>query len=117
MQSTTVARTTIDESRSASASGSDAGSVSRSVSGPGSGGPVASSPRAFGGRLRIDPRGDRLWRVSTDSFAVLGHVELLDTAGGEVFLAKRYSPDHARFVDRGRFWSMNDALECLWYGA
>jgi hypothetical protein len=58
-----------------------------------------------------------LWRVSTDTFAVLGHVELLDTAGGEVYLAKRYSPDHARFIDRGRFWSMDDALECLWYSA
>jgi hypothetical protein len=65
----------------------------------------------------VDPRGERLWRVSTDSFAVLGHVELLDTAGGEVYLAKRYSTDHARFVDRGRFWSMDDALECLWYSA
>jgi hypothetical protein len=73
--------------------------------------------RTFGGRVRVDARGERLWRVSTDSFAVIGHVELLDTAGGEVYLAKRYSPDHARFVDRGRFWSMDDALECLWYSA
>ncbi|RUQ97537.1 hypothetical protein [Labedella endophytica] len=65
------------------------------------------------GRLRIDARGDRLWRVSTDSFAVVGRVERIDTAGGEVYLAKRYSSSHARFVDHGRFWSLDDALECL----
>ncbi len=70
---------------------------------------------AFGGRVRIDARGERLWRVSTESFAVIGHVELVDTANGRVFVAKRYSPAHTRFVDRGRFWSMDDALECLWY--
>lgn len=68
------------------------------------------------GRLRVDPRGERLWRVSTDAFAVVGHVELLDTAGGEVFLAKRYSSTYARFVDHGRFWSLDDAVECLRLG-
>jgi hypothetical protein len=69
-----------------------------------------------GRRLRVDVRGERLWRVSTDTFAVIGHVELLDTAGGEVFLAKRYSPSHARFVDHGRFWSLDEAVDCLYYG-
>ncbi|RWZ61186.1 hypothetical protein ELQ92_09160 [Labedella populi] len=85
--------------------------------GPSDGGWSSGAARAFGGRVRVDARGERLWRVSTDSFAVIGHVELLDTAGGEVYLAKRYSPVHTRFVDRGRFWSMEDALECLWYSS
>lgn len=72
-------------------------------------------PTALAGRVRVDGRGERLWRVSTPSFTVLGHVELLDTAAGQLYLAKRYSPAHGRFVDRGRFWSMDDAVECLWY--
>jgi hypothetical protein len=77
----------------------------------------ATPPSSLVGRVRVDARNDRLWRVSTASFAVLGHVELVDTAAGEVYLAKRYSPAHARFVDQGRFWSMDDALECLWYAS
>jgi hypothetical protein len=72
--------------------------------------PSAVSPS---GAIRVDARGDRLWRVSTSGFAVVGHVELLDTAGGEVFLAKRYSPTYARFVDHGRFWTLEDAVACL----
>lgn len=78
--------------------------------------PDARATAAAGGRIRVDARGERLWRVSTAAFAVVGHVELLDTAGGEVFLAKRYSPTYARFVDHGRFWSLEDAVECLRLG-
>ncbi|RUQ87828.1 hypothetical protein ELQ93_02380 [Labedella gwakjiensis] len=66
--------------------------------------------------MRVDARGERLWRVSTPTFAVVGHVELLDTAAGEIFLAKRYSPTYARFVDHGRFWSLDDAVDCLRLG-
>jgi hypothetical protein len=65
------------------------------------------------GAIRVDARGERLWRVSTTGFAVVGRVELLDTAGGDVFLAKRYSPTYARFVDHGRFWTLEDAVACL----
>jgi hypothetical protein len=73
--------------------------------------PAAASHAA--GAIRVDARGERLWRVSTAGFAVVGHVELLDTAGGDVFLAKRYSPTYARFVDHGRFWTLEDAVSCL----
>lgn len=76
-----------------------------------------SSARTASSALRVDARSARLWRVSTDAFAVVGHVELLDTAGGEVFLAKRYSPTYARFVDHGRFWSLEDAVDCLRLGS
>lgn len=77
---------------------------------------AASIAAPSAGSLRIDPRGERLWRVSTQAFAVVGHVELVDTAAGEIFLAKRYSPTYARFVDHGRFWSLDDAVDCLRHG-
>lgn len=66
--------------------------------------------------LQVDKRGERLWRVSTPSFTVLGHIELLDTAGGEAFVAKRYSSASARYLDQGRFWCLEDAVDCLRYG-
>lgn len=78
---------------------------------------TASLTMSSAGALRVDARGERLWRVSTASFAVVGHVELLDTAAGEIFLAKRYSPTYARFVDHGRFWSLDDAVDCLRFGS
>ena len=74
---------------------------------------VSTVSAATSAAMRVDPRGERLWRVSTTGFAVVGHVELLDTAGGDVFLAKRYSPTYARFVDHGRFWTLEDAVACL----
>ncbi|MBW4033113.1 MAG: hypothetical protein HIU88_10675 [Acidobacteria bacterium] len=62
----------------------------------------------------------RLSRVTRLDGAVLGYVELLDDppdaaelAAHRPFLAKRLRPRAQGFVEVGRFWSADDAVDAL----
>ncbi|SEC14233.1 hypothetical protein SAMN04489806_2702 [Paramicrobacterium humi] len=57
-----------------------------------------------------------LWRVTAPDGYVYGHVERVIEPGGERFEAKRYRLSASRFVSIGRFWSFDDAVECLRLG-
>jgi hypothetical protein len=77
-----------------------------------------SVPRlAAGGRERLQPAGDRLWRVLDRQGHVIGHIESFLHPLGVRFRAKRYQSSTARFVEFGDFWSADDAVGCLRYSA
>jgi hypothetical protein len=55
----------------------------------------------------------RLWRATRPDGAVLGYVELLDTADGERYLSKRLRPRAQGFLPVGEFWTADEAIESL----
>lgn len=55
-----------------------------------------------------------LWRVTRPAGDVLGYVESFPTAAGERFRAKRLVARQGRFLVEGEFWSMADAVDCLY---
>ncbi|MEP6842949.1 MAG: hypothetical protein ABJA11_05475 [Pseudolysinimonas sp.] len=55
----------------------------------------------------------RLWRATRTDGAVLGYVEVLDTAQGERFLSKRLRPRAQGFLPVGEFWTADEAIESL----
>ena len=56
---------------------------------------------------------ERLWRVLSRDGRILGHVERVNTASGDTFIAKRFSPVRATFLSLGQFWNIQDAIDCL----
>lgn len=56
---------------------------------------------------------DGLWRVRLSDGRILGHIERLSSATGDVFIAKRFSPVRASFLALGQFWNMQDAVDSL----
>ncbi|GAB2516853.1 hypothetical protein [Paramicrobacterium agarici] len=59
---------------------------------------------------------DYLWRVTASDGFVYGHIERIPTPQGDRFEAKRYRLSAARFISIGRFWSFDDAVDCLRFG-
>lgn len=57
-----------------------------------------------------------LWRVTAPDGFIYGHIERVPSPDGERFEAKRYRLAASRFVSIGRFWSFDDAVECLRLG-
>ena len=60
----------------------------------------------------------RLTRVTRQDGAVLGYVELVDPASSNEdrpFLAKRLRPRAQGFLEVGRFWSADEAVDALRY--
>lgn len=58
----------------------------------------------------------RLTRVTRHDGAVLGYIELLDPAPSnehQPFLAKRLRPRAQGFLEVGRFWSADEAVDAL----
>jgi hypothetical protein len=55
----------------------------------------------------------RMWRVTRSDGAVLGYVELLDTAEGARYLSKRLRPRAQGFLPVGEFWSADEAIDSL----
>ena len=55
----------------------------------------------------------RLWRATGPDGAVLGYVELLDTADGDRYLSKRLRPRAQGFLPVGEFWTADEAIESL----
>lgn len=57
----------------------------------------------------------RLTRVTRRDGAVLGYVELMEPASNEdrPFLAKRLRPRAQGFLEVGRFWSADEAVDAL----
>lgn len=56
---------------------------------------------------------DGLWRVRRRDGHILGHIERVNTAAGDTFVAKRFSPVRASFLSLGQFWNIQDAVDCL----
>ncbi|PJJ63514.1 hypothetical protein [Compostimonas suwonensis] len=57
-----------------------------------------------------------LWRVTTSSGAVLGHVQSTSDPRGERFAARRASSIPGTTIELGLFWSIDDALACFDHG-
>lgn len=55
----------------------------------------------------------RLWRATRPDGAVLGYVEVLDTADGERYLSKRLRARAQGFLPVGEFWTADEAIESL----
>ena len=55
----------------------------------------------------------RLSRITRHDGAVLGYVELIDTTEERPFLAKRLRPRAQGFLEIGRFWTADDAVDAL----
>lgn len=56
----------------------------------------------------------RLTRVTRDGGAVLGYIELLEAERDEQpYLAKRLRPRAQGFLEVGRFWSADEAVDAL----
>lgn len=53
----------------------------------------------------------RMWRVSTGSGAVVGHIELVDDPRGERFRARLLRAGMPAGAQLGEFWSVDDAIE------
>ncbi|KZX22693.1 hypothetical protein [Rathayibacter tanaceti] len=53
----------------------------------------------------------RLWRVSTGSGAVVGHIELVDDPQGERYRARLLRAGMPAGAQLGEFWNVNDAVE------
>ena len=56
---------------------------------------------------------DGLWRVRRRDGRILGHIERLNSAAGDVYVAKRFHPVRASFLSLGQFWNIQDAVDCL----
>jgi len=56
--------------------------------------------------------GDR-WRVLDAGGRVRGHVRCIDEEAGRRFCAQRFDPRSARFRELGRFWILEEAVECV----
>ena len=55
----------------------------------------------------------RLWRATRADGAVLGYIELIDTADGERFVSKRLRARAQGFLPVGEFWTADEAIESL----
>ncbi|PPH46279.1 hypothetical protein C5D09_08580 [Rathayibacter sp. AY1C9] len=53
----------------------------------------------------------RLWRVSTGSGAVVGHIELVEDPLGERYRARLLRAGMPAGAEFGEFWSVDDAIE------
>ncbi|MCP2030614.1 hypothetical protein L1277_000678 [Okibacterium sp. HSC-33S16] len=56
---------------------------------------------------------DGLWRVRRSDGRILGHIERVHTAAGNVYVAKRFNAVRASFLSLGQFWNIQDAVDCL----
>ncbi|WP_322408908.1 hypothetical protein [Microbacterium invictum] len=65
--------------------------------------------------LRLVGAGTRLWRVVDRAGRVVGHIQTSEEADALRFHALRYSARIRRFLEVGRFWSLDDAVSCLHY--
>ncbi|PPF20636.1 hypothetical protein [Rathayibacter sp. AY1A7] len=52
-----------------------------------------------------------LWRVSTGSGAVVGHIELVEDPLGERYRARLLRAGMPAGAELGEFWSVDDAIE------
>lgn len=52
-----------------------------------------------------------LWRVSTGSGAVIGHIELVDDPQGERYRARLLRAGMPAGAQLGEFWTVDDAIE------
>ncbi|TQJ31994.1 hypothetical protein [Microbacterium sp. SLBN-146] len=68
-------------------------------------------------RLRLTPAGPSLWRVSNEQGRIIGHLGTRVDEQGVRYVARRFHVSTAGFRDLGEFWSPDDALQCLRYGA
>lgn len=75
--------------------------------------PLHVSPR---NAARLAPVGPSLWRVMDRDGRVIGHVQA-DPDGLDVRWSARvfHAPSRA-FRDLGRFWSADDAVDCVVFG-
>ncbi|MBF4462216.1 MULTISPECIES: hypothetical protein [unclassified Rathayibacter] len=53
----------------------------------------------------------RLWRVSSASGAVVGHIESVDDPQGERFKARLLRAGMPSGAELGEFWNVDDAIE------
>ncbi|MCU1407995.1 MAG: hypothetical protein JWM23_75 [Microbacteriaceae bacterium] len=58
------------------------------------------------------PVKDGLWRVTSRSGAVVGHIERRTDADGDRFAARRLTAA-TRTIDLGVFWRIDDAADCF----
>ena len=56
---------------------------------------------------------DDLWRATVADGRILGHIERRIADDGPMFIAKRLTPQSARFHTLGEFWRIDDAMDCL----
>lgn len=63
--------------------------------------------------VRLVAAGPGLWRVIERSGHVSGHLRADDTDQGVRYRALRFHPVSRGFRELGRFWSAEDAVDCL----
>lgn len=62
--------------------------------------------------LAFVPVARGLWRVTTDSGAIRGHIEAVPGSSGDRFEARRVRPDGGS-ESLGAFWDVRDAIDCF----
>lgn len=71
-------------------------------------------PSRFG--IQVRQQHESLWRVTRTSGEVLGYVQRSAADDGRDFRARRLMPRNQRFLDLGRFASIDDAIACFRFG-
>ncbi|WP_417562694.1 hypothetical protein [Microbacterium sp.] len=75
---------------------------------------IMSTPRLRPGtHARLASIGAGRWRVLDDHGLIVGHVEARLDPQGTRFAARRYHSATRAFLERGAFWSIQDAVESL----
>ena len=62
---------------------------------------------------RLTAIGAGRWRVLDDSGVIVGHVDARPDPRGTRYVARRYHPASRAFLERGAFWSIDDAVGSL----
>ena len=74
---------------------------------------VYATPPLTSQRERLVRASDRLWRVQDLTARVLGHLRIISTPLGIRYRAERLNLATGTFRIVGKFWSPDDAVQCL----
>jgi hypothetical protein len=75
---------------------------------------IIDTPRLRPGiHARLARIGTGRWRVLDESGVIIGHIDARPERQGIRYLARRYHPASRAFLERGAFWSVEDAVDCL----
>jgi hypothetical protein len=77
--------------------------------------PLAAEPPPLARRhqLRLTAAAPSLWRLLDSGGRVVGHVQVVDSARGPRYRARRFHAPSRAFRELGEFWSADDAVECV----
>jgi hypothetical protein len=63
--------------------------------------------------LRLAAAAPSLWRLLDRGGRVVGHMQVVDSARGPRYRARRFHAPSRAFRELGEFWSADDAVECV----